>query len=353
MSAASPPALVAQPGTDVPQPRACCVLVLGAGRSGTSVLAAGLQALGVELGAQLRGGNAKNPLGHFEDTDTVRLNRALRRLLVGRRHGALVPQARWATPAVARLEDQAVELLAARFGSYALWGVKNNGTLRFLPFWQRVITRLGCEPVYVAALRDPWSAAQSRHHSPRHKPARVAKTVESGVRKWLVSWVPHFATLRGARVVVVDYARLLAEPEAQLQRLALTLRLPLDAARQDRIAGFAKDFLNPQLRHHHPQHEALVSLPGGPLADRAHGWLERLATDEVRMDDPRLWAAWSELAADLKPLTPPAGPPKAPRPWWRRRVRKLWRTAWRLAVGSAVAKSWFPITALGGYSGVC
>jgi hypothetical protein len=39
------------------------VVVLGAGRSGTSAATRGLQALGVDLGDRLRPGGGKNPTG--------------------------------------------------------------------------------------------------------------------------------------------------------------------------------------------------------------------------------------------------------------------------------------------------
>ena len=43
------------------------VIVVGAGRSGTSTITRGLSALGIELGDNLKPGSAKNPKGFFED----------------------------------------------------------------------------------------------------------------------------------------------------------------------------------------------------------------------------------------------------------------------------------------------
>ena len=51
------------------------VVVVGAGRSGTSTITRGLSALGIELGNNLKPGSAKNPKGFFEDLDILKINR--------------------------------------------------------------------------------------------------------------------------------------------------------------------------------------------------------------------------------------------------------------------------------------
>ena len=50
------------------------VVVLGAGRSGTSAITRALQAIGVDLGDDLRPGGGKNPTGFFEDQARRRHN---------------------------------------------------------------------------------------------------------------------------------------------------------------------------------------------------------------------------------------------------------------------------------------
>ena len=57
------------------------IVVIGPGRSGTSTITRGLQALGVELGDQLRPGGGKNPLGFFEDEGLLKLNKRVRSAL--------------------------------------------------------------------------------------------------------------------------------------------------------------------------------------------------------------------------------------------------------------------------------
>jgi hypothetical protein len=57
------------------------VVVVGVGRSGTSAITRGVQALGVELGDRLRPAGGKNPTGFFEDQHLLAINQRLKRLL--------------------------------------------------------------------------------------------------------------------------------------------------------------------------------------------------------------------------------------------------------------------------------
>src|SRR5215475_4929171 len=85
-------------------PKQRVVVVLGAGRSGTSTITRGLQALGVELGDQLRPGGGKNPLGFFEDEGLLKLNKRLRTILGVRADSvSLIQPHQWQTPAVQML----------------------------------------------------------------------------------------------------------------------------------------------------------------------------------------------------------------------------------------------------------
>ena len=57
------------------------VLILGAGRSGTSIIARATQAIGVDLGENFKPPSRKNPTGFFEDAELLKLSKSLRRAL--------------------------------------------------------------------------------------------------------------------------------------------------------------------------------------------------------------------------------------------------------------------------------
>src|SRR6478672_6650359 len=233
------------------------VVVLGAGRSGTSTITRGLQALGVELGDQLRPGGGKNPLGFFEDEGLLQLNKRLRTTLGLRADSvSLIQPRQWQMPAVQMLAREAQETIRRRFGLYALPGYKFAGTLRMLPFWRTVFQALDLDVRYVMAVRNPISVARSRAQL---NPRRGVQ--EKSDLEWLVNVVPYFRAVRECPFVVVDYDLVMADAVRQLERIATTLDIPLTAATTAGIQEYANQFLHGNLRHHHFTEDDLINNP--------------------------------------------------------------------------------------------
>lgn len=156
-SAPSAPDLSRPPGRAV-------IVVLGAGRSGTSLLMQVLAALGMAVSERLIGAGRDNPRGHFEDAPIVRIQADLLRRLDAWPYHPLPPD--WLDhPATATAEQALEDLLRPRLGGQdeasAPWGFKDPRTAAFLPMWQRLFDRLGIAPRYLLALRDPGSVVQS------------------------------------------------------------------------------------------------------------------------------------------------------------------------------------------------
>ena len=87
------------------------VFVVGPGRSGTSVLTRGLQALGVDLGETFKSANKKNPTGFFEDRDLLHIGKQARATLGLRAESvALVDADDWQTPGLEPLREKAIEI---------------------------------------------------------------------------------------------------------------------------------------------------------------------------------------------------------------------------------------------------
>ncbi len=277
------------------------VVVLGAGRSGTSTVARGVQALGVELGDKLRPGGGKNPTGFFEDQDLLRLNKRLKRVLGIRGDSvALIEPAQWRSPAVEALRREAVETTRRRFGQYPLWGYKYGRTLRMLPFWEDVYRALDLDVQYVVAVRNPLSVAKSRG---KLDPRRG--TQEKSDLEWLVNVVPYFGEVRKRPFVVVDYDHIMADPGAELERLATALGLPVTAETRTSIEAYANGFLKPGMRHSRFSPADLDREPGvNQLVRDAYGWLHRLATDDIGPEAPELWADWERIERELAALAP-------------------------------------------------
>jgi len=277
------------------------IVVLGAGRSGTSTITRGLRALGVELGDQLRPGGGKNPLGFFEDEGLLKLNKRLRTTLGVRADSvSLIQPHQWQMPAVQTLAREAQETIRRRFGRYSLPGYKFAGTLRMLPFWCMVFQALDLDVRYVMTVRNPISVARSRAQL---NPRRGVQ--EKSDLEWLVNVVPYFRAVRERPFVVVDYDLVMADAVTQLERIATNLDLPLTAAATAGIQEYAEQFLHPNLRHYHFTEEDLINNPQvNSLTRDAYRWLYRLATDSVEPYSPQVWHEWEQIENALSAQAP-------------------------------------------------
>lgn len=271
------------------------VIVVGAGRSGTSVLTAGVGALGVALGDSLKpGGVKKNPKGFFEDTDLLDVNHRVHRAFGLRASGAnvrLVDERAWRTTDLDALHDEAVAIIEKRFASDRPFGLKSGGLLRLMPFWQHVFERAQVEPAYVMALRNPMSVADSRANLDMFRGYQEKSDLE-----WLVQVLPYIDHLKGHPLVVVDYDLLMEDAARQLYRIATTLDLAVAPSIEASIRTYANDFTTRDLYHHRHDPASLLEREElNPLAVGTYLWLHRLATDQINADDPELWSALADL----------------------------------------------------------
>ncbi len=272
------------------------IAVVGAGRSGTSAMTRGLQALGVELGENLKPPGAKNAKGFFEDRDILDINYRLHDLVGLRRNGAslrLVGDP-LAFPGVDALHTEAVVTLARRFGNEDLWGFKCIGVMRLLPFWERVFADLGVDLNYVLAIRNPLNVADSRKKTDYFRGFQEKSDLE-----WLVHVVPFYHRVTGRPHVVVDYDRMMAAPERELRRIAGAHGLAVTPEREQGIQAFADDFLSESLRHNRADDDALAEQHVNALTWRAYRYLRARA-----MDTEPEGADWDAIADAVRMMAP-------------------------------------------------
>jgi len=163
-----------------------------------------------------------------------------------------------------------------------------------------LLPRMGIEPSFAFAYRNPLSVARSRE---RLSPFRGR--LEHNNLEWLVNVVPYFRRLRGYPLAVVDYDRLVTDPAAQMERLAERLALPLTTESRAGIDAFAREFLSRELRHTQFTDDDLERDERlHPLVRRAALLLSALARDEISVADPALWRQWQEIETELWSLAP-------------------------------------------------
>lgn len=289
------------PGSGEGSPRQRAVLVLGAGRSGTSIVTRAMQATGVDLGNDFKPPSRKNPTGFFEDAALLKLSKRLRRTL-GLRPDSLrlLDDSVWTSPQVMPYYAEFAATIKERFGHAPIWGFKYARTMRLLPFWVRLFEQMDISPAYVMPVRNPLSVARSRAKLDAHRGQQENSDLE-----WLVNVVPYFNQIRGQQLVVVDYDTLMEHPVEQLERMATRLDLPLSDETNQEIQIFANQFLKRGLQHTRFSIDDLKnSADINVLVRDAYGWLDQLARDDIQPTASALWDAWGDVNVGVAALGP-------------------------------------------------
>lgn len=183
---------------------------------------------------------------------------------------------------LAEFSSRAQALLSSASRQSAVLVLKDPRLCRLLDFWIPQFEQAGLQVRYVLALRDPQEVAASIHRRDK---------LPLSMARWL--WADHMAgacvQTAGRERLVVSYARLLADPQQELTRLATFLGLP-----PNRVSANALSQIDPALRHH--------------LSDSPLGLAQAHAGDEPRDDgkalqdiDQRLYEALLPLAAQSTP----------------------------------------------------
>jgi hypothetical protein len=216
------------------------VVVLGMHRSGTSTITRAMETLGADFGSRLMPAVAGvNDKGFFEDLDIVAINMEVM-AAAGMDWHAMAPIEldRIAPKKLEQLRTKAIATLRNKC-NVNTFGLKDPRIARLLPFWQPVFACLDARVVYVIAVRNPISVAQSllvRNDIPEEKTYVL----------WLAHVVPALAMTSNCARTLVDYDRLMDSPSQQLERISRQLGLPLNS---QAVIEFEREFLDDMLRH--------------------------------------------------------------------------------------------------------
>ncbi len=268
-------------------------------RAGTSAVACGLQALGIDLGEALMSPDARmNARGFFEDLDIVELDDAL---LAAQgadwKSSALLDRVDWDDPAHAASRDAAARLLERKLAPTGQFAFKDPRVPRLLPFWQRVFADLRVDDAYVIAVRHPQAVIDSLV-------ARDHLDVRRGGWLWLTHLVTALHCTQDRPRVVVDYDRLLEVPARELARIARALGVPDAVVEGADVTAYTRDFLTTDLRHATYAADDAGAAGAIPLVADAHALAQRLARDDVRADGADAHAAIAALQLRLAQFGP-------------------------------------------------
>lgn len=189
------------------------VIVVGPGRSGTSLLMQILTARGMK-GAPPTQVNISNPEGGFEDLEIRAAHSAIFASLpfppLLLRSLTRVDQAGLASSHGAAL----AEIVRRNVEEGSVWGFKDPRASTLTPLWNQVLQQMDISPRYVLCVRHPAAVAESyRRHFPRER--------ELSEYLWLIRTIDPLLT-NPERIFVVHYEDWFSDP-AQRARLVIEL----------------------------------------------------------------------------------------------------------------------------------
>jgi hypothetical protein len=193
------------------------IFVVGAARSGTSMVTRVVNLLGVPTVAEddLKPADEDNPRGYFESRSLTSFNRRLL-LEIGGAPYSLAPRFPddWtAAPSLDPLREEARALMQSLHPTTP-WVWKDPRSGFTLPFW---IDVAGVDPVVVLVHRDPLEVADS-----------LVRRDDAPIPVTLAVWERHnraaLVNARGLPTFVVRYERLLAAPRPVATEIASFLR---------------------------------------------------------------------------------------------------------------------------------
>lgn len=222
------------------------VVVLGMHRSGTSLLANLLTALGVNLGEKLLAADGNNQAGYWEQEEIYLTQDALLQQL-GRHwpgpSGTIpFPAEWWRLPEIQPFKQRLTSILRKEIEKTdGVWGFKDPRTSRLLPLWKEIFVELGLDPIYLLAIRNPAEVVES-----------VVKRDEMPAARAELLWLLHnLDAVRDAGDqlrLVVDYDRWFTHPREQAQAVARALDFDWPAA-DDKLLASLSQRIRPDLRH--------------------------------------------------------------------------------------------------------
>ncbi|MBV5275601.1 MAG: glycosyltransferase [Lamprocystis purpurea] len=236
----------------------CVAVVLGMHRSGTSAMTRALSVFGVYLGDQLLPAQKDNEKGFWEDKDVNALNEELLKHL-GSTWDSLGSdfEKRLAEESVVPFRQRAIELLRKKTSGIDWFGIKDPRLSRLMPFWKPVFAELDLDVRCILMIRNPLSVAASLVK-------RDGISKEKALYLWLLHTLSAVVETIGFPRTVVEFDRLMAEPESELHRVASDLGIS-ERLDDSKLASFCSSFLDDSLRH---THYTLQDLNDDPIVPK-------------------------------------------------------------------------------------
>ncbi|MEQ9451361.1 MAG: glycosyltransferase [Pseudomonadales bacterium] len=236
------------------------VVVLGMHRSGTSTITKAIEALGANLDTHLMPPlERNNPKGFFEDMEVHNL---CERILATR--GLAWDSLYFHEKSTVEEEEfvsQAERLLKRKTRGEQVFCMKNPRLCLVLPVWQRAFERLGLEPKYVFAVREPAEVAASLNQ-------RDGYPLNAGLLLWANYNIAAMRFTGGETRTFVAFDQVVANPRDTLAHIAELLGFASSTLDQNPAVEFVSDFVESELKHHNTGKSRPKGLPAAVMGLR-------------------------------------------------------------------------------------
>jgi len=224
------------------------VVVLGPGRSGTSLVTQVLKEFGLSVSDDLLGPRYHNPEGPMEDLEIATIYDSELLPLVGSNRLLPFPweQAKRNIPEIASVQEKLKGILEKNLNkSPSIWGFKDPFTSSVLPLWLQIFNRAGVVPRFILCTRNPSAVVASRKNS-------FGDEQSASELAWLNSSVSALSD-SGLDLFVVHYEDWFVDPQLLAQALLhySELDLPCQGNLSDVLANIVKPNLNRASHEHY------------------------------------------------------------------------------------------------------
>jgi hypothetical protein len=248
-------------------------------RSGTSLVANFVHAIGVDLGQDLNPANEWNEAGYWESRQILETHDIILKELncVWSNPPLSFPANLWRKPEIQELKSRLLGFVRSECKrTEKIWGFKDPRTAILLPMWQEIFDELQLEPFYILAVRHPGSVAASLNR-------RYHLSFSHSQVFWLKTNLNALSYARSNLRAVVDYDRWFDSGLQQARTLIKSLNLSQSISEQQ-IANAVNDIIQPALRHHCSKPDAICS----PKVAGFYSLLRQTAIDGKVPDE--IWA---------------------------------------------------------------
>jgi hypothetical protein len=221
------------------------VVVLGMHRSGTSLTANFLNAVGIDLGQDLLPPDEANEAGYWESQKILEIHQMILKELNCDWHNPplSLPPVWWRKPKFQELKSGLLEFVRSEcMRTENVLGFKDPRTAIVLPLWEEIFDELQLEPLYILTVRHPGSVAESLS-----KRDRLVSAHSHAL--WLKTNLDIISYAGDNLRAIVDYDRWFDSGFEQATTLINALHLP-HPVNEGQIADAVNQVVHPGLRHH-------------------------------------------------------------------------------------------------------